>query len=205
MSIQKFYTNAAQKDFARLFQFRLRFFNNVAFDENHLTYVETATLPGRTITNIPVPYMGLSFNVPGTVSYPGSAGYAVTFRCDADYDIRSALEAATFNAFDESSSQGDYSLPGSRSQIGMELLDKNMIPIRFYTLFGVYVQSIADAGYDIKDTGTVQTINASLAYQFWRAGTPKTGSRPTSFDSPVPNKMTGAPSVNNWTSRIKNY
>jgi hypothetical protein len=203
MSIQKFYTNAAQKDFARVFQFRLRFFNNVAFDENHLTYVETAALPGRSITNVPVPYMGLSFNVPGTVSYPGSAGYAITFRCDSDYDIRSALEAATFNAFDEATSTGDYSLPGSRSQIGMELLDKNMVPVRFYTLFGVYVQSLADTGYDIKDTGTVQTVNATIAYQFWRAGTPKTGSRPISTDAVVPNKQRGNPTINSWTGRTK--
>jgi hypothetical protein len=29
---------------------------------------------------------------------------------------------------------------------------------------------VADTGYDIKDTGTVQTIQATIAYQFWRAG-----------------------------------
>ena len=169
-TIQKFYTAASQRDFARTFQFRLNSFGNVAFAPEHLTYVETATLPGRNITNVPVPYMGLTFNVPGTVSYPGSAGYAITFRCDQKYDIRSVLEAATFNTFDEATSTGQYSLPGSESTLTMELLDKNMNPVRYYTLFGVYIQSLADSGYDIKDTGTVQTIQATLAYQFWRAG-----------------------------------
>jgi hypothetical protein len=169
-TIQQFYTAASKRDFARTFQFRLNSFGNIVFAEEHLTYVETAVLPGRNITNVPVPYMGLTFNVPGTVSYPGSAGYAVTFRCDQNYDIRSVLEAATFNTFDEATSTGQYSLPGSESTLTMELLDKNMNPVRYYTLFGVYIQSLADSGYDIKDTGTVQTIQATLAYQFWRAG-----------------------------------
>jgi hypothetical protein len=79
-TIQKFYSTAVQRDFARLFQFRLTSFGNVVFSTEQYTYVETASLPGRTINNVQVPYMGLQFNVPGTVSYPGSTGYAVTFR-----------------------------------------------------------------------------------------------------------------------------
>lgn len=169
-TIQKFYTTAAQRDFARIFQFRLNSFGNVNFGPEHLTYVETAALPGRSITNVPVPYMGLQFNVPGTVTYPGSTGYAVTFRCDQAYDLRAALEAATFNTFDEATSTGDFSIPSPGSVLTMELLDKQMNPVRYYTLYGVYVQSLADAGYDIKDTGTVQSINATLAYQYWRSG-----------------------------------
>jgi hypothetical protein len=187
-NIQKFYTTAAQRDFARVFQFRLNSFGNVNFGPEHLTYVETASLPGRTITNVTVPYMGLAFNVPGTVTYPGSAGYAVTLRCDQAYDLRAALEAATFNTFDEATSTGDYSMPSPGSVLTMELLDKQMNPIRYYTLFGVYIQALADTGYDIKDTGTVQTINATLAYQFWRSGAV----------SPVPANSTYKKGTSSW-------
>lgn len=187
-TIQKFYTTAAQRDFARVFQFRLHSFGNVDFNENHLTYVETATLPGRSITNVPVPYMGLAFNVPGTVTYPGSTGYAVTFRCDQNYNLRSALEAATFNTYDEATSTGQFSIPGSENTLIMELLNKNMDVVRTYTLYGVYVQSLADTGYDIKDTGTIQTIQATLAYQFWRAGDliTRVSAHPS---SPIPNRV----------------
>jgi hypothetical protein len=180
MSIQKFYTNASQRDFARLFQFQLEFHNNIDFDTNHTTYIETASLPGRSITNVPVPYMGLAFNVPGTVTYPGSSNYAITFRCDANYNLRSALEAATFNTFDEDSSTGDYTIPGSRSVISMNLLGKDMSIVRNYTLFGVYIQSLGDTGYDIKDSGTIQTIPAVIAYQFWRAQNGKNHATPSS-------------------------
>ena len=199
MSIQKFYQTAATYDFARVFQFRLQFLGNVNFngwDESHLTYVETASLPGRQITNVAVPYMGLSFNVPGTANYPGSAGYQVQFRCDANYDIRSALEAMTFNTFDEASSTGQYGMPRLENQVAMSLLDKQMNPIRQYTLFGVYVQSLGDAAYDIKDTGTIQTIQATLAYQFWRSANQETNGSTPAYqpDAPVPDFE----GVNSW-------
>jgi|LauGreDrversion4_2_1035121.scaffolds.fasta_scaffold138435_2 hypothetical protein len=170
-TIQEFYTTAARRDFARLFQFRLAAFANIEFKPAHYAYVESASLPGRSITNVPVPYMGLSFNLPGTVTYPGSTGYQVTFRCDANYDLRAALEAATFNTFDEATSTGEYGLPGDDRILQLELLDKKVDkPVRIYTLYGVYVQSLADTAYTVTDTGSVATIQATLAYQFWRAG-----------------------------------
>jgi hypothetical protein len=180
-TIQEFYTAAASRDFARLFQFRLTTFANILFNPEDYAYVESASLPGRSITNVPVPYMGLSFNLPGTVTYPGSTGYQVTFRCDANYDLRAALEAATFNTFDEATSTGQYGLPGGASIIQLELLNKGgadgvIKPVRVYTLYGAYVQSLADTAYTVTDTGTVATIQATLAYQFWRAGKEKVSS-----------------------------
>lgn len=166
--IQKFYSVAQQRDFARLFQFRLRQFGNIAFSEDQLVYVESASIPGRSITNIPVTYMGMDFNTPGTVKYPGSTGYNVTFRCDKDYDIRSALEASSFLLFDESSSQGSYGLPDESNILIMELFNNKMETVKSYTLFGVWLQAIADTAYDVKDGGTIQTVQCTMAYQFWR-------------------------------------
>lgn len=167
--IQQFYTVAQNRDFARLFQFRLVQFGNILFDTNHFAYVESASLPGRQITNIPVTFMGMDFNTPGTAKYPGSTGYTVQFRCDQNYNIRAALEAATFQLFDESTSTGTYGVPGEDSKLIMELFDKQMNTVRTYTLFGVWVQTLGDVNYDVKDTGSVQTIQATLAYQYWRA------------------------------------
>lgn len=168
MSIQNFYQTAQLKDFARLFQFRLISFGNVDFGPNELIYVETATLPGKQINNIPVPYMGLNFNVPGTVSFPGSAGYNVTFRCDADYQLRNTLERAISRTFDAETSRGEYSTPKAGYTLSLQLLNKKLEAIRTYTLYGTYVQALADSSYDIKDNGAVQTIQATLAYQYWK-------------------------------------
>lgn len=169
-TIQDFYRTAANKDFARLFQFRVTQFGRINFSHDQLAYIETASLPGRTINNITVPYMGLNFNLPGTVSYPGSSGYQVIFRCDESYDIRAALEADMFSTFDEQTSSGDYSIPKTSSNLVMELVDKNFKTQRVYTLFGCYIQSMADTSYDIKDGGSIASIPVTLAYQFWRSG-----------------------------------
>lgn len=183
INIQQFYQVAQNRDFARLFQFEIETFANINFNANHLAYIETATLPGRTITNIPVTYQGMDFNTPGTVKYPGSAGYKVTFRCDASYNIRSALEAASFDLFDEGTGTGSYGMPGLNNVLIMKLYDKFGVGRRYYTLYGVWVQGIDDTQYDVKDGGTIQTIGCTLAYQFWRPGQ---GSRASTSSSPIP-------------------
>ena len=194
LNIQQFYQVAQQRDFARLFQFEVETFANINFKQNHLAYIETATLPGRTVTNIPITYQGMDFNTPGTVKYPGSAGYKVTWRCDSQYDIRSALEAASFDLYDEASGTGSYGLPGLSNTLILKLYDKTGQAKRYYTLYGVWIQGLDDTQYDVKDGGTIQTIGCTLAYQFWRPGKDE---RATKTDSPIPNieKQAGARTV----------
>lgn len=170
-NISDFYRSVQQKDFARQFQFRLVQLANTNFNEDTLVYVQTASLPGRTITNVQVPFMGLDFNVPGTVKYPDSNNYRVRFRCDANYDIRTVLENATFNTFDDGTSTGDYNIARNSSTIILNLLDKSNNPVRQYTLYGAYVMSVDALGYDLADGGTIQNIDTTLAYQYWRVTT----------------------------------
>jgi hypothetical protein len=187
MSIQNFYGSAVTNDFARLFQFRILDFqlNNNTVDFGYVAgnvggagetiYVETANLPGRSINNVQVPFMGLSFNVPGTTSFPGSNNYPVTFRCDQAYAIRSGLENALRDTFHIGNTAGRYSTPGENNYIVMQLFGKKQgdgigpTPIRTYKLVGVYLINLADTLYDVKDTGSVAMINATLGYQYWTA------------------------------------
>lgn len=167
-NISDFYRSVQQNDFARQFQFRVVQLANTNFGEDELIYIETASLPGRAINNVQVPFMGLNFNVPGTASYPGSESYAVTFRCDQDYDIRATLENATFNTFDDGTSTGDYNIARNSSVITLNLLNKVGGTARQYTLYGAYVVSVGDSSYNLGDNGTIQTVPATLAYQYWR-------------------------------------
>lgn len=168
-NISDFYSIAQQKDFARQFQFRVITLANTNFDDEQLVYLETANLPGRAVTNIPVPFMGLQFNVPGTATYPGSDAWNVSFRCDQNYDIRATLENATFNTFDDSVSQGDYNIARRSSVITIQLLGKNPETIiRQYNLIGAYVVSVGESTYNLTDNGTIVTVPATLAYQYWR-------------------------------------
>jgi hypothetical protein len=167
-NISKFYEQVQTNDFARQFQFRVTQLANTNFDENELVYLETASLPGRAINNVQVPFMGLNFNVPGTASYPGSEGYNVVFRCDQNYNIRAVLENMTFNAFDDSTSTGNYNIARQGSVITLNLLGKNGSSIRKYNLIGAYVVSVGDISYNLGDNGSIVTVPATLAYQYWR-------------------------------------
>ena len=168
-NISDFYTVAQQNDFARQFQFRLVQFANTNFTESQLVYLETANLPGRAITNVPVPFMGLQFNVPGTATYPGSDAWNVTFRCDQSYNIRSVLENATFNTFDDGTSTGDYNIARPTSVVTIDLLGKNPSNVvRRYNLIGAYVVNVGDSTYNLTDNGQIVTIPTTIAYQYWR-------------------------------------
>jgi len=176
-NISDFYRAVQQQDFARQFQFRVVQLANTNLGESSLVYLETASLPGRTINNVAVPFMGLNFNVPGTASYPGSESYSVTFRCDQNYNIRAALENATFNTFDDGTSQGNYNIARNSSVITLNLLGKDQTTVRQYTLYGAYVTSVGDISYNIGDNGSIVTVPATLAYQYWRVT--KTTSSPS--------------------------
>jgi len=168
-NISDFYTAAQANDFARQFQFRIGTWSvgGTSLLENQLIYLETASLPGRTINNIPVPFMGLQFNVPGTASYPGSDAWAVTFRCDENYNIREALEQISEDTFSIVDSSGAYNIATNASYITLNLLGKNNSTIKTYKLIGVYVTNIGDIAYNLGDSGTIQTVPATLAYQYW--------------------------------------
>lgn len=162
--IQDFYAAAQIKEFARDFQFRVTTLG--PFSEQDLLYVETASLPGKTINNQPVPFMGLSFNVPGSVSYTGSDNWPVLFRCDEGINIRNKMENWMKEIFDDQTSTGKYGVPVEVATF--HLLGKDLKPIRTYEFTGIYPKELGELSYDIKGTGAPLTFTATFAYQFWR-------------------------------------
>lgn len=166
--ITQFYAAAQKLDFSRAFQFRVEQLG-VMVDPDILIYLESATLPGRSIANIPVPFMGLQFNVPGTANYPGSDAWSITFRSDQEYKLRALLEDASFNVFDEAISGGAYKTPPASQSVIINLIGKdiNAAPIRQYRLVGAYLTNIGETQYDIGDNGSVVKIQCTMAYQYW--------------------------------------
>jgi hypothetical protein len=169
-NINDFYNQIHQKDFARLFQFRLENFPGLGDDDSKLIYVESLGLPGRAINNIPVPFMGLQFNVPGTAAYPGSDSWSVTFRCDSEYVIRQIFEDQTASIFNDDDSRGNYKIPAPKSAMVLNLLDQDFKPVRQYKFYGAYVVSLGEVSYDIGDGGNIVKLPVTIAYQYWRIG-----------------------------------
>jgi hypothetical protein len=168
--ISNFYNTAAQNDFMRTNLFRIIQLGGTRFTSNELLYLTATSLPGRAITNIQVPFMGLQFNVPGTATYPNSGAWNVTFRIPQNLSIRRKFEQWTRDVFNDIDSSGSYSIPSddASNQVILTLIDKVGTPIRTYTLYGSYCQSVGDVSVDLTASGEVMLQQATLAYQYWR-------------------------------------
>ena len=172
--ITDFYRVATTREFARDFNFRVLSINTggastVTFDENDLVYVKTASLPGRNITNVQVPYMGLKFNVPGSVEYPGSEGYEMTFYADANSQIRQKFEQWSTDIFDDSNSTGNYFSPKQTAIIDLVQLDNQLNKVAQYQLVGVSVRTVGPLNYTIAEgTGNVIEFTVGVSFHYWR-------------------------------------
>lgn len=170
-NIQNFYRAAADKDFSRDFLFRvtqMQLQGVPALEEGDLIYVKTASLPGRNIGNVTVPYMGLQLNVPGAATYPGSDAYALSFYLDAESSLRNYFETASRSLFDDQSSTGEYGTPDDDFFIQLAQLDKELEPVSEYKLVGASLRSVSDIGYNIAEgTGATVQIDATVSYHFY--------------------------------------
>jgi len=172
-TIQDFYSQAQTRDFARSNLFRVLNINfgtasSQIVTENDLVYARTATLPGKTIQNLAVPYMGLQFNVPGVVTYPGSDSYVINFYSDEAQQLREKFLNVVKDTFDDSTSTGNYFAPSQTAVIDLIQLNKQLVKVAQYQLVGVSIRDVAALEYDITSTGEIQNFNVTLAYHYWR-------------------------------------
>lgn len=170
-SIQNFYRVAAARDFARDFLFRvtdLKLVGLPAMTEDQLIYAKAATLPGRSIGNVQVPYMGLPLNVPGSVTYPNSEGYSLKFFLDENSSLRNYFEDASRTLFDDQTSTGAYSTPGDDSFIVLAQLDKQLETTSVYKLVGASIRNIDAIEYSMSaGTGQTVEVSATFAYHYY--------------------------------------
>ena len=172
-TIQGFYTQAQAKDFARNNLFRVLNVNfgdgtEVEFEESDLVYATTATLPGKTIQNIAVPYMGLDFNVPGTVKYDNSDSYTLTFRSDETHNLREKFLQVQADTFDDADSTGNYFMPSADAVIDLVLLDKELNRVAQYQLVGCSIRNVGEQSYDSTGTGDIVEFTTTIAYHYFR-------------------------------------
>ena len=169
--IEDFYALATKVDFARLHQLRIVewvwFGKRVIPTDDYHLYLETASLPGREIANLSVPYIGMNFNVPGLVSYGGAAAYNVTFRCDQTYLLRDIFEQQTRTTHNDTDSNGNNMTPGEDSYLVLGLVGKQLEIIRNYKLVGVRVINTGTIQYNLGDAGTIAKLDVTLAYHYW--------------------------------------
>lgn len=177
-TISDFYRVSQERDFQRDFQFRVLNIQpgdgtTASFTEDDLVYIRTATLPGKTIENKTVSYMGLPFNIPGSVKYPGSEAWQVNFYCDQTSSIRQVFEKYQQDIFDDATSTGNYFVPKATAVVDLVQLDTQLEAIANYQLVGVYATSLGPMSYQpAEGSGDTLNFDATLAYQYWRRTSP---------------------------------
>jgi hypothetical protein len=167
-----FYKNLQDKDFARKNQLRVLSINSgagftVDFSPDDLVYVKAAKLPTREIQTSAATFMGLEYNVPGNVKYPGSAGYDVTFFADQQFDLWDKFQEWTRQVFDDSVSTGNYFAPKASASITLVLVDNELNPIKKITLVGVVCLKVGELEYTMEDAGTLHEFPVTFSYHFW--------------------------------------
>jgi hypothetical protein len=169
--ITDFYKVATERDFSRDFQFRILSISpgdlsNISVSEDDLIYAHGGAMPGRSITNTDVPFMGLNFKVPGGATYGGE--YGITFYSDREDKLRQLFLEWSHDIFDDATSTGMYMTPGRQSQIDLVQLDTQLNAIAKYSLHGCFPTSVGDITYNIQGAGAPVQFEVTLAYHFWR-------------------------------------
>jgi hypothetical protein len=172
-TIQNFYRVVTERDFARKFNFRVININpgdssSQVWNEDDLVYVRTATLPGREITEVTVPYMGLDFHIPGSAKYTGSEAYSMEFYCDQKTQLYQKFQNWTRDVFDDVTSTGNYFAAKQTSVIDLVQLDNQLNRVAQYQLVGVSPRTVGALEYDITNGGEFVTFTVTMAYQYFR-------------------------------------
>lgn len=171
--ITNFYDQAVARDFARDVNFRITQISpdpslGIAFEEKDLVYIKTGKIPGRNIKNQNVNYMGMKFNLPGIVEYPGSEEYSLEFFCDRDSKLREKFEKWSRSTFDDANSTGNYAVPQKSSYIQLAQLAPDFKVIKEFKLIGVSVRSVGELQYNISEgTGAPLSFKATVAYHYY--------------------------------------
>lgn len=191
--IQKFYLLMQQAGLARDMQMRVTEFVVNGIDNlnpDDLIFVKTGAVPSKTISVQNVSFMGTQLQIPGGVTYPNP--WAITFYCTQNYNIRKLLEASMNDTYNTSTSTGDIEPRDlSTYRIQLSLLNDSMVPLRTYTLFGAFVQTIDPIEYDATGNGQIKQLGAQIAYQYWESADTEEGGLtplPAPVKRDVPNK-----------------
>lgn len=177
LTINSFFRNAVIDDFSRDYLFRITrisFDDGEMLDHTDLLFAKTGKLPARTIVNHQVKYAGQTFNVPGSVEFPGSESYQMDFYCPETSSIRERLmneSVRTFNNFYgiAGSGQGGGSIASDNSTIELIQFNKNLDALYRYELVGCSIREVGEVAYNIAEgNGAVMSFNVGVAYHFFR-------------------------------------
>lgn len=171
-TIGKFIQVASKLDFQRdnLFRVMQLSCRNLTLSEDDLVYAKSAKVPGReTPVGDNVKYMGMTLPyTKSTVKYESSS-YEIKFYLDATGALAQKFERASRQAFNDVSTTGDWRFPSTSDVLVLAVLDINLEPIEYITLYGVSFVKFGEL--DIKPAegdGQAMEISCTISYLYYK-------------------------------------
>ena len=149
--------------------FRVEIFPRIVADPSTLTKftftARASEIPASTIDTINVPYFGRQVKLAGDRTF---ADWTVTIMNDEDYSVRHMLEDWS-NQINQYAGNLKIAPMNSYkdSDAAVTQFSKDGHIIRQYKLIGIFPTTISAMGLDWDSTNTVQTFDATFAYDYW--------------------------------------
>lgn len=137
---------------------------NELIEDGGRTYIQTASLPKVSISNIEVRYQNFPFNMPGQIEFETEQSW--TIRLPSDFLLRNALERWIFATQNPDTNCGLGQFPCETSSIDYVVVSPTCDAIRGYRMIGVYPASVGAVQYNQETVDSV-TFDFTFRYQRW--------------------------------------
>ncbi len=135
---------------------------------NFSFYCQSTSLPGRTVTQSTVSWLGMSFQVPNGMTYTHSMNLRVT--CDPKMQLREAFEA-WMDVYGSSTAVGGGAkrLPSEDVKLVLEMTNEktNDPDGSVYELVGCWPSVIGDMEFG-QGSSELATVPITITYQYYR-------------------------------------
>jgi hypothetical protein len=128
--------------------------------------VKAASLPASTINPIEVPYRGRVTKVAGERQF---ANWNVTVLNDNDFFIRNALERWSKGIADHSSTSGRLVSSSYQTQMLVQQLDRNDLPVKTYQFYNCFPVNIGEIALDFGATSQIEEFPVEFSVDYWES------------------------------------
>lgn len=126
--------------------------------------VKAATLPASIITPIDVPFRGRLAKLAGERQF---ANWSVTVLNDNDFLIKNALERWSKGVLDHSTTGGRIAPTSYTSDLVVQQLDRNDVPLKEYKFFNCFPQAIQEIQLDFAATAQIEEFQVEFSVDYW--------------------------------------
>ena len=128
--------------------------------------IKTASLPGQTITDIPVNYRGRILYLAGDRTFEP---WTTTVLNDAEFDLRNGIERWMSGINDLETSIGQTDVSRYTADLLVEQLDREENTLKSYTLKGCWPTAINAIELNMDTVSDIETFDITWRYTYFSA------------------------------------